>query len=85
MSIRVSGITLRVEGAEQFASQLDTANKAMRRNAAEMKLLEATYANSKNSDYFGKQSELLTKQLEEQRKKTATLQQARDEIGRAHV
>lgn len=77
MSIRVSGITLRVEGAEQFASQLDTANKAMRRNAAEMKLLEATYANSKNSDYFGKQSELLTKQLEEQRKKTATLQQAR--------
>lgn len=78
MSIRVSGITLRVEGAEQFASQLDTANKAMRRNAAEMKLLEATYANSKNSDYFGKQSELLTKQLEEQRKKTATLQQARD-------
>lgn len=78
MSIRVSGITLRVEGAEQFASRLDTANKAMRRNAAEMKLLEATYANSKNSDYFGKQSELLTKQLEEQRKKTATLQQARD-------
>ena len=78
MSIRVSGITLRVEGAEQFASQLDTANKAMRRNAAEMKLLEATYANSQNSDYFGKQSELLTKQLEEQRKKTATLQQARD-------
>lgn len=78
MSIRVSGITLRVEGAEQFASQLDTANKAMRRNVAEMKLLEATYANSKNSDYFGKQSELLTKQLEEQRKKTATLQQARD-------
>lgn len=78
MAIRVSGITLRVEGAEQFASQLDTANKAMRRNAAEMKLLEATYANSKNSDYFGKQSELLTKQLEEQRKKTATLQQARD-------
>lgn len=64
MSIRVSGITLRVEGAEQFASQLDTANKAMRRNAAEMKLLEATYANSKNSDYFGKQSELLTKQLD---------------------
>jgi len=78
MSIRVSGITLRVEGAEQFASRLDTANKAMRRNAAEMKLLEATYANSKNSDYFGKQSELLTKHLEEQRKKTATLQQARD-------
>lgn len=78
MSIRVSGITLRVEGAEQFASRLDTANKAMRRNAAEMKLLEATYANSKNSDYLGKQSELLTKQLEEQRKKTATLQQARD-------
>lgn len=78
MSIRVSGITLRVEGAEQFASRLDTADKAMRRNAAEMKLLEATYANSKNSDYFGKQSELLTKQLEEQRKKTATLQQARD-------
>lgn len=78
MAIRVSGITLRVEGAEQFASQLDTANKAMRRNAAEMKLLEATYANSKNSDYFGKQSELLTKQLEEQRKKTATLQQARN-------
>lgn len=78
MSIRVSGITLRVEGAEQFASRLDTANKAMRRNAAEMKLLEATYANSKNSDYFGKQSELLTKQLEEQRKKTATLRQARD-------
>ena len=78
MSIRVSGITLRVEGAEQFASQLDTANKAMRRNAAEMKLLEATYANSQNSDYFGKQSELLTKQLEEQRKKTATLQQALD-------
>ena len=78
MSIRVSGITLRVEGAEQFASRLDTANKAMRRNAAEMKLLEATYANSKNSDYFGKQSELLTKQLEEHRKKTATLQQARD-------
>lgn len=52
MSIRVSGITLRVEGAEQFASRLDTANKAMRRNAAEMKLLEATYANSKNSDYL---------------------------------
>lgn len=78
MSIRVSGITLRVEGAEQFASRLDTANKAMRRNAAEMKLLEATYANSQNSDYFGKQSELLTKQLEEQRKKTATLQQTRD-------
>lgn len=82
MSIRVSGITLRVEGAEQFASRLDTANKAMRRNAAEMKLLEATYANSKNSDYFGKQSELLTKQLEEQRKKTATLQQARDAYAR---
>lgn len=49
MSIRVSGITLRVEGAEQFASQLDTANKAMRRNAAEMKLLEATYANSQTA------------------------------------
>lgn len=78
MAIRVSGITLRVEGAEQFASQLDTANKAMRRNSAEMKLLEATYANAKNSDYFAKQSELLTKQLEEQHKKTATLQQARN-------
>lgn len=43
MAVKVSGVSLKVEGAASFKAELDKANAALRKNKAEMDKLDATY------------------------------------------
>lgn len=81
--MRVAGVSLRIEGAEQFEQGLAKANKAMSKNAQELKLLEATYGKkSTDSSYLTERANVLTRQLEEQRKKLTMMRQVREEYAR---
>lgn len=76
--LRAAGLSLRIEGGEEFQRTLDSASSAMRRNGEEMKKLEATYGHgSKDTEYLSQRSQLLARQLEEQQRKTQALRQAR--------
>ncbi len=78
--LRSAGLSLRVEGGEEFQRTLDAASSAMRRNSEEMKKLEATYGRgSSDTDYLSQKSQLLARQLEEQQQKTQALRQVREQ------
>lgn len=78
MAIKISGVSLKVEGADKFASDLSAAAAAMKQNSAEMKLLDATYKGAEGSEYYSKKLDALGKQLQEQQKRTETLRKARE-------
>lgn len=76
--LRSAGLSLRIDGGEEFQRTLDAASSAMRRNGEEMKKLEATYGRgSSDTDYLSQKSQLLSRQLEEQQRKTQALRQVR--------
>lgn len=73
---RSTGVGLHVEGADKFSADLKKANSAIRLTTAEVKKLDATYGKgSTNSDYLTQRTQALTKQLDTQRQKTATLRE----------
>ena len=79
MAIKVSGVSLKVEGAAAFKTELDKANSALRKNKAEMEKLDATYGKgSTDREYLSQRQEQLTARLEAQKMRTETLRQARD-------
>lgn len=83
MALRVSGVSLVVNGADEFETRLTDANRAAKRTAAEMKRLDATYGKgAKNADYLAQRQALLTRQLEVQQKKTQVLREAREAYAR---
>lgn len=79
MAIRISGVSLKVEGADKLKSELGKANAAIKQNKAEMERLEAQYGKgSTDADYLKEREQLLSKQLQGQQAYTAALQKARD-------
>lgn len=77
--LRMAGLTLTVAGADKFQKELDEANKAARKNSAEMRKLDAAYGKgSKETDYLVQKQALLTRQLETQRQKTQAYREARE-------
>lgn len=79
MAVKVSGVSLKVEGAASFKAELDKANAALRKNKAEMDKLDATYGKgSTDKEYLTQKQEQLTARLEAQKQRTEALRQARE-------
>lgn len=79
MGMKLSGVVLRVDGGEKAQKTLDDVGNAIKRNRQEMAKLEATYGkNSKDTAYLAQRSQLMQKQLEEQRKATQALRETRE-------
>lgn len=76
-NLKVSGVSLVVEGAEKYQKDLLESGRALSQNAAELKKLDEQYGRgSQNVDYLTQRQQKLTEQLELQRKRTQALKDA---------
>lgn len=77
--MQVAGVRLSCEGEKEFSAALRQAATEAKRTGRDLQKLDATYGKgSKNTDYLTQKQELLTRQLEQQRKRTETLRQVRE-------
>lgn len=77
--MQVAGVRLSCEGEKEFSAALRQAATEAKRTGRDLQKLDATYGKgSKNTDYLTQKQALLTRQLEEQRKRTETLRQVRE-------
>lgn len=77
--MQIAGVRLSCEGEKEFSAALRQAATEAKRMGRDLQKLDATYGKgSKNTDYLTQKQELLTRQLEQQRKRTETLRQVRE-------
>lgn len=77
--MQIAGVRLSCEGEKEFSAALRQAAAEAKRTGRDLQKLDATYGKgSKNTDYLTQKQELLTRQLEQQRKRTETLRQVRE-------
>lgn len=77
--MQIAGVRLSCEGEKEFSAALRQAATEAKRTGRDLQKLDATYGKgSKNTDYLTQKQELLTRQLEQQRKRTETLRQVRE-------
>lgn len=78
MAVKVAGVTLRVTGADQFKSDLDQANNALKKYKEQSKLLDASSSDKNSKDYLSQKQELLTQQADAAKKRVESLKAARE-------
>ena len=79
MSVKVAGVSLKVTGAEQFKSDLDKANTALKTNKQQMQLLNATYGkNDTSAEYLSQKQQLLSQQADAAKQRVESLKAARE-------
>lgn len=77
--MQIAGVRLSCEGEKEFSAALRQAATEAKRTGRDLQKLDATYGKgSKNTDYLTQKQALLTRQLEQQRKRTETLRQVRE-------
>lgn len=79
MSVKVAGVTLKVTGADQFKTDLDQANNALKKYKEQSKLLDASNGDKNSSDYLSQKQQLLTQQADAAKQRVESLKAARED------
>ena len=78
MSVKVAGVTLKVTGADQFKTDLDQANNALKKYKEQSKLLDASSSDKGSADYLSQKQQLLTQQADAAKQRVESLKAARE-------